>query len=379
MGRRYLLTILRWSMVIVGMAASLGQPVVECEGAEKLRLLVVSSYHRDYLWSQDTQRGLCDALRELGYLDSPEQAAEFTAHDEVESSRAMIKKLWMDTKRKSSKAEMQAATLTIAEQAKAFRPHCLLLGDDNAANYIGNYFLDSEIPIVFWGVNNTPVKYGLVDSLERPGHNVTGVYQSGYYVESLQLLKRLAPRVKTVAVISDDSETGRAHYKAIELLARQGLLPLELIEIAATGEFEVWKQKALELQGKADALFVAQYAALKDANGVHVEDKEVARWYLSHITIPESTLGFFVEHGLLCAAEDSGYNQGVETVRMAHEILANNVSPATFPPRVPGRGPLMVNVKRAKMLGIALTPEMGIEQYVEEALALSQQPIAQAR
>ena len=42
-----------------------------------------------------------------------------------------------------------------------------------------------DTPVVFWGVNGRPLKYGLLDSLERPGHNVTGVYQAGYLEECL--------------------------------------------------------------------------------------------------------------------------------------------------------------------------------------------------
>jgi ABC-type uncharacterized transport system substrate-binding protein len=133
---------------------------------------------------------------------------------------------------------------------------------------------------------------------------------------------------------------------------------------------EVFKQKALELQERVDAFFVAQYTALKDEHGNPVSDLDVARWYLTHIRIPEASQGFFVEQGMLCAAEDSPYQQGFEAAAMSHEILANGTSPATFPPVTPTRGPLKVNAERARSLGIPLGPELGIEQIVEEALAL---------
>lgn len=62
---------------------------------------------------------------------------------------------------------------------------------------------------MFWGVNNTPLKYGLVDSVERPGHNVTGVVELGYYTETLQLLKMLVPSANTFAILSDESQPPR--------------------------------------------------------------------------------------------------------------------------------------------------------------------------
>ena len=226
------------------------------KATEKKRLLVVSSYHRAYPWSQETNEGFCEALLKYGYLDDKSQIVEYTRHDYVESSRAVIKKLWMDTKRKGSKEEMAGATSKITQIAKNFKPDLIFLGDDNAAGYIGNQFLDTEIPVVFWGVNKTPVKYGLVDSLDRPGHNVTGVVQTGYYAESLKLLKAIVPGVKTFAILNDQTSSGRAHYKAIEHLVRKGTIPLKLIERISTDRYDVWKRKAMELQKKVDAFFI---------------------------------------------------------------------------------------------------------------------------
>jgi ABC-type uncharacterized transport system substrate-binding protein len=361
----------RWSAVWVLVAAVGWLGGIEAASA-KVRIVVVDGYHREYLWSQETSKGLCAALLKFGYLDSQDQADAFTRDDQVESSRAMVKKLWMDTKRKSSKTEMETSTLELTQAIKAFEPTILLLGDDNAANYIGNQFLDTEVPVVFWGVNNTPVKYGLVDSAERPGHNVTGVVQTGFYVESLQLLKTMVPTAKTFAILSDESETARSHNKAIEALARDGALPMTLVETIATSEFAVFKQKALELQDRVDAFFLTLYATLKDEQGQHVPDEEATRWYLTNIRIPETGRSERqIKQGLLCGVDEPGYDHGFEVGVIAHDVL-NGADPATYPPRVSKSGPRMANRQRAAMLGIPLTAEMGIERSYDEALALPQ-------
>lgn len=333
--------------------------------AGKIRILVVSSYHREYVWSQDTHRGFCAAMLKLGYFDNDNQAAEFTRNDTVETSRIIVKKLWMDAKRKSTKAELEASGLMIYKVARAFRPDLVFLGDDEAGEYLGRFYLDTNIPVVFWGFNDNPVKYGLIDTAERPGHNVTGVYQSGYYIESLQLLKTLVPGIKTFAVLSDETVSGRTHCKGIEYLARQGNLPLTMVETAATSDYELWKASALALQKKVDALYVVHFVGLKDKTGKSVPTTEVVKWYTSNITIPEVTRGHYVKEGLLCAADDSGYKQAYEAVGIAHDILAHGANPATYSTRTPGRGALMVNRTRAKALGIALTGSMGIEEYIE--------------
>lgn len=351
------------------LAAGLGAAAEGMTEPGQVRLLIVDSYHREYLWSLETNAGACAALRQFGYLDTEEQERACVAGDDVENPHAVVKRLWMDTKRRSGKGEMAEAAVRVTEQARAFEPDLILLGDDNAANYIGNQFLDAEIPVVFWGVNNTPVKYGLVDDADHPGHNVTGVYQSGYYAESLEFLHTIAPNAKTFAILSDDTETGRSHLKAIEFLAREGALPLELVETVATHEFAEWQAKALELQERVDAFYVAQYSALKDAEGRHVPAEVVAEWYLAHIRIPEATnMAQFIRQGILCGANDSGYNQGFEAVAIAHDLLAQGLKPSEYPTRAPSRGKLMVNTRRAAMLGVALTPGMGIEESVDDVL-----------
>jgi ABC-type uncharacterized transport system substrate-binding protein len=343
--------------------------------ADKKRLLVVSSYNREYIWTQETHRGFCDALLTYGYFDNKVQVAEFTKNDSIETSKVIIKKLWMDTKRKNSKEDMARATTEIAKVARNYNPDLVFLGDDNATNYIGNHFLDSKIPVVFWGVNNTPLKYGLIDSMNKPGHNVTGVYQPGYVVEGLHLLKTLVPKAKTFAILSDESETARANYKSVEYLAQKGSLPLRHVETVATSNFEVWKEKALLLQKKVDAFFIGHYASLRDKAGNYVTPEEAVRWYITHITIPEvMTERQFVEQGILCTADDSGYKQGFEAVAIAHDILKNGANPATYPPRAPKRGSLIVNKQRAKMLGITLSADMGIEEFIDEASVLKEGP-----
>ncbi len=336
----------------------------------KKKIFVVSSYHADYAWSQETNRGFCAALSKYGYFDNEAQIAEYTRSGSIETSRAVIKKVWMDAKRRTDSAELTKTTLEIAQLIRAFKPDIIFLGDDEAGSYIGNQFLDTKIPIVFWGFNDNPVKYGLVDSKERPGHNVTGVYQSGYYLENLQLLKRLVPKAKTFAILTDDSPSGRAHQKGIEFLARRGVLPLKLVETVETNDFALWKSKALELQNRVDAFFVTQYSTLKDENGRYVPNIEVARWYIENIRVPETTLGFFVKQGLLCGVDDSGFKQAYEAVVMAQDILTKGMDPATYAPRTPSRGALRVNRERAGMLGISLTADQRIEEYVDVAEAL---------
>ena len=167
--------------------------------------------------------------------------------------------------------------------------------------------------------------------------------------------------------MSDATSSGRSHTKKIEYFARKGELPFEIVETVSTNEYETFKSKALELKDKVDAFFIAQYSGLKDKKGDRVTAQEVSAWYVENIDIPETTSQTqFVVKGMLCGADDSTYKQGFEAVAIAHDILVNGKDPAKYATQTPQRGPLMVNSKRAEALGIKLTEDMGIEEYVDQ-------------
>ena len=74
------------------------------------------------------------------------------------------------------------------------------------------------VPIVFNNVVD-PVGAGFVDSLARPGNNVTGFvsFEYGLSVKWLELLKEIAPRVTRVAVIRDPNiSAGTGQFGAIQ-------------------------------------------------------------------------------------------------------------------------------------------------------------------
>ncbi|MBT7072271.1 MAG: hypothetical protein HN975_15420 [Anaerolineae bacterium] len=338
----------------------------------KKRIFVVSSYHSSYLWSQSTQKGLVEAMLNYGYLDSVQQADAFTKNDHVESSKAVIKKAWMDTKRKNNSQEIAETTVRIMRSIDAFEPDLVLLGDDNAANYIGNQLLDTPVPVVFWGINGLPLKYGLVESMDSPGHNVTGVWQAGYIEESLDFLKRLVPEVKTFAVLACDSETSRPRVKQIRHLARNGKLPLELVDEVVTNSFSAFKTRVLELATRVDAFFMLNHDTFRDDQGNHVDMLDAGKWYLEHVKKPEaSPEAQFVREGMLASASDSGYNQSYKAFEMAFDILEQGLNPSRMRTVTPKQGPLIVNRIRAEILGISLDDKMDIiDEIVEESVAL---------
>lgn len=349
-------------------AAESGLP----DSASRARILIISSYHREYLWSQSTHAGVMAAMLRYGYLANEQQVKEFTETDAIENDRVVLKKLWMNTKRKSRTSDIAYMTVDIMEAIAEFNPDLVMLGDDNAANYIGNQLYDTEIPVVFWGINGLPIKYGLIDSMDRPGHNITGVWQAGYYAEGLELLSKLVPNAKTFAILACDSVTARSNIKLLQGLHRSGKLPLKLVEIVSTNDFTKFKQQAKALEAKVDAFFILNHDTMRDSEGNHLDMLDVGRWYLENINKPEASHeDQFVREGMLLTANDSGYNQGFTAFEMAFDILEQGLSPRLMRTKTPAHGPLMVNRNRARALGISLAAhDYLIDEFIDSSAAL---------
>ncbi len=347
--------------------------MAESDEKAKYRIAIVSSYHAEYIWSQQTNEGVVKALRDFGYLDNAEQGETYSKNYAIESNRAVVKKWWMDTKRKNSRPEIAATLARVTSDIARFSPDIILLSDDNAANYMGNHYLDSETPVVFWGVNGLPLKYGLLDSVENPGHNITGIYQAGYYFDSVRSLKKLFPSIQTIAVLSDDSPTGRSHAKKIKRYADEGRLEVHIVKVVITNSFSHWKREALALQKLVDAFYISTHHTLKDDQGRNVSNLDVAAWYLENIRKPEiAPSSFIVKEGLLSTVDDSAFKQGYEAVRVAHLILSGVKKAGEIASYAPERGAFIVNRWRARMLGVEEIIEQHsdlIDQVIDESAA----------
>lgn len=340
----------------------------------KTKIFVVSSYHREYLWEQQNNEGFCAAMLDFKFLDNKQQAEEYTRNDYVETDKIVLKKSWMDSKRKNSKEDLHQSTAQIITQMKEFKPDLIILGDDNAANFIGNYYVDAAIPVIFRGIVGSPAKYLLVDSIDHPGHNITGVLKWGHPKENIEYLARLVPGIKTFAILGDASETSKDKAGEIIKFQRTGKSPLELVDTILTNSYADWQDSALKTQDHVDAFFVLNHNTLRNTKGV-VEPFEAMAWYLRNIKKPECVgEKQFVQEGALITVDDSAFKQSYEAVRMAHLVIHEKKNPADTSCVIPHRGKIVVNRQRAAQLGVNVTNRDFIEEFLERSAAIEKYP-----
>ena len=119
------------------------------------------------------------------------------------------------------------------------------------------------IPIVMASVGD-PVASGLVESLARPGGNVTGLSQMSPQVagKRLELLKEMIPKLSRVAVLwNPEGATSTLNWKEIQLPAQQLGVRLHSLEVRRPNEIDNAFEAAT--RARAGALFLMPDAVIE--------------------------------------------------------------------------------------------------------------------
>ena len=207
------------------------------------------------------------------------------------------------------------------------------------------------IPIFFTAVGD-PIAAGLVDSLARPGGNVTGfsVLVVELNPKRLELLSELVPRASVIALLvnPNSSSTERIVGDVQEAARVKGV---QLLVLKAGSETEIDAAFASIGEQKAGALLVAsdpffnnrreQLVSLAHRHGVAA----IYEWRE------------FAELGGLIS-----YGPSLTAINRQAGVYAGNVlkgaKPAELPVEQPTRFELVVNLKTAQALGLTVPPSI---------------------
>ncbi|WP_260750764.1 ABC transporter substrate-binding protein [Aeromonas dhakensis] len=275
-------------------------------------ILVISSYHPEYLWDQSYNASLVANLK----------------------GEHHISHFYMDTKRRPAEEFDQ-----IAERALAYyhqvKPDLVVLGDDNAINYLATSIASLGTPVVFLGMNENPRHKGLV------GHpKITGVLERPLLKRNISEMSQLMGGIKKALVLFDSSNVALTaiedEFKTqTELRVGQTRVNSQLL-----GDYDLWQEAVLNArQNGYQAIFIGLYHTLIDEQGRHVDELQVLEWTSAHSPVPlfcfwEFTVGKGKAIGGLVL---DGHDQGAKAAELVNAIL-EGAQPKTLAPRAALRG-----------------------------------------
>jgi ABC-type uncharacterized transport system substrate-binding protein len=324
------------------------EPTTTTSQRSEHRVYIVHSYTSDDVCGQPQHDGVVAALKDLGFLLG---------------SQVKVGAFYMDTKKTYTQpAQIDArAKLAIAE-TRAFRPDVLVTVDDNAFKAVGLAFVGTPIQVVFTGLNGQPEDYNakkhFMESRNRPGGNVTGVYEELHIFDAIRVHMRIFRTQGKVLILTDDTITGRAVKKQveIELAARTPPCPWQALTILTWEQY----QKTI-LDASNDPAVAALYpvaVSLKDASGRTHVPPEIFEWTTAHSTKPELAVNrVFVRMGLFGGASVDFERMGHQAGRMVGRILRGTPA-GQIPIESASKYSLAFNLARAKQLGVTIPTDI---------------------
>ena len=201
------------------------------------------------------------------------------------------------------------------------------------------------VPIVF-AIVADPVGAGFVDSLARPGGNLTGFtpFEYGMSGKWLELIKELAPRVTRVAVLRDLT-IGLGQLGAIQSVAPS--LGIELRPVNVRDADEIERSIAAFAQGSNGALIVT-------ASTSAIIHRELITTLAARNKLPAVYYTrYWVAGGGLMSYGPDFRDQFRQAAAYVDRILKGE-KPADLPVQAPTKYQLVINLKTAKALGLTV-------------------------
>lgn len=282
----------------------------------------------------DAQRlamALRDGLRQFGYVEGVNFAFEFrSANGNVDRLPGLAAEL---------------VRLPIDVIVATFTP-CALAAKQATAS----------IPIVIVAVAD-PVGVGLVQSLARPGGNVTGFSNMGAETagKSVEILKDILPSLNRVAVLANPADPfTKPFLEQVHIAGRAARIEIVPVAMARTPE-EVEVAFGTMAEQRAQAVVV---------QGIFFS-RTVVDLALKYRLLSASVLRQFVQAGGLVSYGADVPDIFRRSANLVHRIL-QGTQPADLPVELPTKFELVINLNTARALGLEV-PTF-IQQRADEVI-----------
>ena len=208
------------------------------------------------------------------------------------------------------------------------------------------------IPIVM-ETNQDPVATGIVDSLARPGGNITGLTRLGRELSGkrLELLTEVVPGISRVGVLWDANAPGPIiGFKEYEAAARALKIQVQSLEVRGPkpdleGAFQI------AAKGRTTALIVITNPALSNYT-TRIAELAIK----NRLAVMYEASRYVEAGGLMFYSANEGENYRRAAVYV--DKILKGAKPADLPVEQPTKFEFVINLKTAKQIGLTIPPDV---------------------
>src|SRR5262245_17799963 len=205
------------------------------------------------------------------------------------------------------------------------------------------------IPIVFIDVTD-PIAAGLIDSLARPGGNITGFTTIGSVLagKRLELLKETIPTLSRVAVLWNPQDSINAQsWKESQLPARELGLQLHSMEVSRADKYETAFKEATKARSGALIWMSTPMGSPNQKLNVDLAEKYRLPAIYARRAVVENG-------GLMSYGPDQA--EPFRRAAVFVEKILKGTKPADIPVEQPTKFELAINLRTAKAFGLTIPP-----------------------
>jgi putative tryptophan/tyrosine transport system substrate-binding protein len=210
--------------------------------------------------------------------------------------------------------------------------------------------LSSRLPIVFVFVAD-PVGSGFVESLARPGRNITGFtnFEPTMGGKWLEVLREAVPATRVLVLMHPETTAHKEFWRSIAEVA--GPLHIEAVAVGVHNSAEIERAIAAFAAGRDEGLIALPHPVTE------VHRDLIIQQATSHL-LP--TIFAFPEHASAGALISYGIDTSAAILQTAEYVdrILRGTKPADLPVQAPQTFELAVNLKTAKALGLTISPTL---------------------
>jgi ABC-type uncharacterized transport system substrate-binding protein len=258
----------------------------------------------------------------------------------VEGSNVRIEERW-------ARSDYDALPALAAELVALGVAAIAATGDVASARAAQN--ASKTVPVVFT-IGGDPVRFGLVNSLNRPGGHVTGILfnQNVLGSKRVELIREIAPNVSRIALLMNPTNPN-ADVERMDAESGARKLGLETVTLNARNAREIDAAFEQLLSAKADGIITATDPITLDRREQIVEFANQHKLPLMGFVRQFAAAGALLSYG---PSISWMYRQAGEYVAQ----ILKGTSPEELPVLQPTQFELVFNLKTAKVLGLEVSP-----------------------
>lgn len=236
--------------------------------------------------------------------------------------------------------------LAFAKQLLASEPDVIVVSGGAPLQALQK--LNATVPIVV-AVSVDPVRQGIAENLARPGKNFTGLSAvlSDLFPKHVEVIKAAAPRTSRLAILMNPQNATHAGLaRRVTAAAQENRMRAQLVKVGAHADLtpafaDMQRQRAEALLMLGDSFFVQHFS-------------EIAKLTLQHRLISTYSGREYPEVGGLLSYGPNFRDHYRRTASFIDKIL-KGTKPGDMPFEQPTKFELVLNLKTAKTLGLAIS------------------------